>query len=85
MKESLKKIDWLILPAIGIALCILLWNLIAGKEVRKEALDDFGDKVVKVQRVGVSADLPSPAETWMKSRPYILEPFAKRGELDQGI
>jgi nitrate/nitrite transport system permease protein len=86
MKESiLKKIDWLILPAIGIAICILLWNLIAGKEVRKEALDDFGDKVVKVQRVGVSADLPSPAETWMKSRPYILEPFAKRGELDQGI
>ena len=34
----LKKIDWLILPAIGIAVCILLWNLIAGKEVRKEAL-----------------------------------------------
>jgi nitrate/nitrite transport system permease protein len=86
MKESiLKKLDWLVLPAIGIAICLLAWNLIAGKEVRKESLDDFGDKVVKVQRIGVSADLPSPAETWTKSKPYILEPFAKRGELDQGI
>ena len=55
MKESiLRKIDWLVLPAIGVAICILAWNLIAGKEVRKETLDDFGDKVVKVQRVGVS-------------------------------
>ena len=86
MKESiLKKIDWLILPAIGVAVCILLWSLIAGKEVRTEAVDDFGDKVVKVERVGLSADLPSPAETWVKSKPYIVEPFAKRGELDQGI
>ncbi len=86
MKESiLKKIDWLVLPMIGMAICILAWNLIAGKEVRKETLDEFGDKMVKIQRVGVSADLPSPAETWMKSKSYILEPFAKRGELDQGI
>lgn len=29
--------------------------------------------------------LPSPYETWDASRLYILEPFAKRGELDQGI
>jgi nitrate/nitrite transport system permease protein len=32
-----------------------------------------------------SKDLPSPARTWEASRPYVLEPFAKRGELDQGI
>jgi nitrate/nitrite transport system permease protein len=32
-----------------------------------------------------SDGLPSPAETWKASRLYILEPFAKRGELDQGI
>ena len=70
MNESiLKKIDWLILPAIGVAVCVLIWSLIAGKEVRKETVDDFGDKVTKVQRVGVSADLPSPAETWGKSKP----------------
>jgi nitrate/nitrite transport system permease protein len=30
-------------------------------------------------------NLPSPAKTWEVSRPYLVEPFAKRGELDQGI
>src|SRR5688500_18671639 len=29
--------------------------------------------------------LPSPLETWAQSKLYILEPLAKRGELDQGI
>jgi nitrate/nitrite transport system permease protein len=31
------------------------------------------------------ADLPSPARTWEESKIYILEPLAKRGEMDQGI
>jgi nitrate/nitrite transport system permease protein len=31
------------------------------------------------------ADLPSPLETWQEGKLYILEPFAKRGEMDQGI
>jgi nitrate/nitrite transport system permease protein len=30
-------------------------------------------------------DLPSPLRTWQESRLYVLEPFAKRGEMDQGI
>jgi nitrate/nitrite transport system permease protein len=30
-------------------------------------------------------NLPSPAKTWEASRLYVLEPFEKRGELDQGI
>jgi nitrate/nitrite transport system permease protein len=30
-------------------------------------------------------DLPSPAKTWEESKLYILEPLAKRGEMDQGI
>jgi nitrate/nitrite transport system permease protein len=29
--------------------------------------------------------LPSPGKTWEVSKLYITEPFAKRGELDQGI
>jgi nitrate/nitrite transport system permease protein len=29
--------------------------------------------------------LPSPLQTWRASKPYVLEPFEKRGELDQGI
>jgi nitrate/nitrite transport system permease protein len=30
-------------------------------------------------------DLPSPARTWEESRLYVMEPLAKRGEMDQGI
>src|SRR5213596_4179820 len=30
-------------------------------------------------------ELPSPLKTWQSSKLYILEPFAKRGEMDQGI
>ena len=86
MSESiLKRIDWLILPALGVLVCIAVWALIAGRETRTEFVDDFGDKIVKVRRAGISADLPSPAETWTRSKLYITEPFAKRGELDQGI
>ena len=65
--------------------CIAVWALIAGKETRREYVDDFGDKIVKVQRTGVSADLPSPGETWTRSKLYITQPLAKRGEMDQGI
>ena len=30
-------------------------------------------------------DLPSPFKTWEESKLYILEPWTKRGEMDQGI
>src|SRR4029079_8332091 len=30
-------------------------------------------------------DLPSPLQTWHESRLYLLQPFEKRGEMDQGI
>jgi nitrate/nitrite transport system permease protein len=33
----------------------------------------------------VSPDLPSPVKTWQESKTYILDPWAKRGEMDQGI
>ncbi|HZE99890.1 MAG TPA: nitrate ABC transporter permease [Planctomycetota bacterium] len=32
-----------------------------------------------------SPNLPSPLKTWEVSKPYLLNPFEKRGELDQGI
>ena len=32
-----------------------------------------------------ASNLPSPWKTWVASREYILQPFAKRGEMDQGI
>jgi nitrate/nitrite transport system permease protein len=30
-------------------------------------------------------DLPSPLKTWEESKLYVLQPFDKRGEMDQGI
>ena len=33
----------------------------------------------------IATTLPSPTKTWEASRLYIVEPFEKRGELDQGI
>jgi nitrate/nitrite transport system permease protein len=32
-----------------------------------------------------SKNLPSPAKTWEVSKPYVVAPLEKRGELDQGI
>jgi nitrate/nitrite transport system permease protein len=33
----------------------------------------------------VAPDLPSPARTWGESRRYVLEPFFKDGEMNQGV
>jgi nitrate/nitrite transport system permease protein len=33
----------------------------------------------------IARDLPSPAKTWEESRRYVLEPFFKDGEMNQGI
>jgi nitrate/nitrite transport system permease protein len=33
----------------------------------------------------VARDLPSPLRTWQESRRYVLEPFFKDGEMNQGI
>lgn len=32
-----------------------------------------------------ATNLPSPSKTWEASREYVLKPFEKRGEMDQGI
>jgi nitrate/nitrite transport system permease protein len=34
---------------------------------------------------GLAKDLPSPSKTWEASKLYVLKPFEKRGEMDQGI
>lgn len=38
-----------------------------------------------VTSMAFSENLPSPVKTWDASKPYLAAPFAKRGELDQGI
>src|SRR2546428_12096416 len=35
--------------------------------------------------VTVAPDLPSPLRTWQESQRYVLEPFFKDGEMNQGI
>ncbi len=60
----LARIDWLLLPLVGVAGVITLWYALSAT---------------------VAKDLPGPGATWSSSKPYVLEPFAKRGELDQGI
>ena len=58
------KLDWLILPLLGIGCVLLIWTISSATWAK---------------------ELPSPAKTWEKSKEYIVEPFAKRGEMDQGI
>jgi nitrate/nitrite transport system permease protein len=33
----------------------------------------------------VAPDLPSPVKTWQESKTYVMQPWEKRGEMDQGI
>ena len=79
------KLDAILLPLIAILICIGGWAVIAGHSKITHYVDDWGDKATKTERFGISKNLPSPSETWVASKPYIIEPFAKRGELDQGI
>ncbi len=60
----------------------------------KKALSNFAYSLVGVGMVialwaalsaTVATDLPSPVKTWEESKIYILQPFEKRGEMDQGI
>lgn len=76
------KLDWLILPVVGMLLVVGAWHLVAGKKVIKK---DAEGNVVSEARIGLIPALPNVVETWQASRIYIVEPFAKRGEMDQGI
>ena len=79
------KLDSLLLPLIGLVAFLVIWQVVAGRVETKKTKDDFGDPVTKTVKTGLSPDLPSPTETWKASKPYLAQPFAKRGELDQGI
>ena len=79
------KLENVLLPLAAIVACGLVWYFLAGKSITTTKKDDWGDTIKVTRRVGLSADLPTPAETWTASKLYVTEPFAKRGELDQGI
>src|SRR4030095_7300536 len=63
-KPALNRIDWLLLPLVGIGIVLTLWAISSSTWAK---------------------ELPSALRTWQGSNPYSGEPFAKRGEMDQGI
>ena len=75
-------IDWILLPAVGICGALLLWTLASRLTLHEQIDLDFETGAEITRTV---ADLPSPLQTWEGSRLYVLQPFAKRGELDQGV
>lgn len=87
MKNYLRSIRWdgFVLPLLGILAVLLVWVMISGKSVTTRTVDDFGDPQTVTKRTGISPDLPSPMETWEASKPYLVKPMEKRGELDQGV
>jgi nitrate/nitrite transport system permease protein len=58
------KLDWIILPLLGIAIVVGLWAASSATWAK---------------------ELPSPVKTWSASKTYVLKPWEKRGEMDQGI
>jgi nitrate/nitrite transport system permease protein len=63
------KLDWLILPLVMVLLFVGIWQIYAAYDHSRDASNYF----------------PGPAETWTNSSSYITQPFAYRGEQDQGI
>ena len=68
-------------PFIGFIIVLFTWQLISGVTVETKLPSGFTKKV----KAGIIKDLPSPIETWKATSKYILDPFAKRAELDQGV
>jgi nitrate/nitrite transport system permease protein len=85
--KFLKNIQWdsFVLPLLGMLAVVGLWAIIAGSSQVTHTVDDFGDPQTITKRTGISPELPSPLETWTASKPYVLKPLEKRGELDQGV
>lgn len=76
------KLDWLILPIVGTLIVLGGWQIVSGKKV---VAKDAEGNVLSEERRGLIPALPNIGETWESSRPYVVEPMAKRGELDQGM
>ena len=60
----------------------------------KQSLQNLALSMVGIVLIGmlwavvsatVAKDLPSPGKTWEESKRYIVDPWEKRGEMDQGI
>ena len=70
-----------LLPLIGLFAVLVIWQVMSGDTVEIKTPTGFTKKV----KAGFIKDLPSPYKTWTATKKYIVEPFAKREELDQGV
>lgn len=75
------KLKTYLLPLLGIFAVLLAWQVISGGVREEKTPAGFTKKV----KTGLVKDLPGPMETWEKTKKYIVEPFAKREDLDQGV
>ena len=81
MKLKRYIIDFLLLPMVGVLASLLAWQLLSGHlELQKHA-----DGSTEEVKTGLIKDLPSPAVTWDRTKKYVVKPFEKREELDQGV
>ena len=76
-----KAVETLLYPLVGIVVSLLVWQAISGGVTSVKSPSGEMEEV----RTGLVKDLPGPAVTWERTRKYVVEPFAKREELDQGI
>ena len=76
-----EKIQAALYPFVGIVLTILLWQILSGSVESITKPDGTTEEL----KTGFIKDLPGPVITWQRTKKYILEPFAKREELDEGV
>ena len=76
-----KLAENLLYPFVGIVVSLLLWKAISGEVVVRTNAAGESEEV----KTGLVKDLPGPGITWERTRKYVVEPFAKREELDQGV
>jgi len=81
MSKLIPILQKVLLPFVGIAIVLIIWAAIAGRTVETKMPSGFAKK----SKAGLVKDLPGPVTTFEKTKKYIVEPFAKREELDQGV
>jgi len=81
MEKYRPLLERLLLPLVGLFIVLIAWQIMSGYEVQTKLSNGF----TKKSKAGFIKDLPSPMQTWTATKKYVVEPFAKREELDQGV
>lgn len=76
-----KLLQRLLLPFVGLIIVLIAWQSLSGYTTETKLPSGFTKKT----KAGIVKDLPGPMQTWTATKKYIVEPFAKRAELDQGV